>query len=406
MPRILTFSSLYPNGAQPTHGVFVEERLRHLLETGAVAAEVIAPVPWFPLRGRRFGRYGEFAGVPSEERRLGLRIHHPRYLAIPKVGMRPSVWLMEQGCWSAMQKVVASSRAQLIDAHYLFPDGVAASRLAARVKLPYVLTARGSDVNLIGEIPWCRQLMLHAIAGASATVTVSEALKQRLVSWGARAEHITVVRNGVDFAKFDPARYRDSPPARPAGRPALLSIGKLDENKGHHLLIDALCELPEASLTIVGQGPMRSVLAKQIEARGLSHRAQLIGPISHDQLARYYTAADIVVLASAREGLPNVLLEALACGTPVVATRVGGIPEVIDRPELGLLVESRTAPALGAAIRAVAARPFDRDQVRSLAARFDWRVSSQRLAELLGGVAAQGDGVGGLRHVSARTASL
>jgi teichuronic acid biosynthesis glycosyltransferase TuaC len=382
MLRLLTFSTLYPNAIQPTHGVFVEQRLRHLVATGEIEPQVVAPLPWFPSDAAVFGRYARFAAAPRLEERHGITIHHPRFLTIPKVGMRPAAALMTRGCFATVADVASRCRAQLIDAHYLFPDGVAAAQLAGRLSLPYVLTARGSDVNLIGEIDWCRRAMRRAIEGAAVTIAVSQALRQKILAWGIDANRVEVIRNGVDFEIFksmpaEPSSSKSAPALR------LLSIGKLDDNKGHHLVIDALRLLPDATLTIIGIGPLRGELMRQIRAAALDARVQMVDTVSHAELAPYYTAADMLVLASAREGLPNVVLESLACGTPVVATRVGGIPEAVDSPELGELASRRDAASLADAVRRLQQRSNARERIRELARRFDWRASSLRLAELL-----------------------
>jgi teichuronic acid biosynthesis glycosyltransferase TuaC len=381
--RILTYSSLYPNAAQPAHGVFVEERLRHLVATGRVAAHVVAPVPWFPGRAARWGRYATFAAVPAHERRGAIDVHHPRHLVLPKIGMRAAPWLVRRGTERLARSLVASHALQLIDAHYLYPDGVAAASIAARLGLPYVLTARGSDVNLIGQFPACRRRMRDAVLGAAATIAVSEALKDRIVAWGVPAERVVVVRNGVDAARFASQPRAAARRALGVDGLVLLAVGKLDDNKGQELAVAALAALPEATLVIAGDGPRRDGLARIAAEAGVAGRVRFAGTVSHTELARYYSAADVLVLASAREGLPNVVLESLACGTPVVATRVGGLPEVIDGSELGELIDERTPAALAAAVRAVQARALDRSRIALAARRFDWRLTSERLLDVL-----------------------
>ena len=148
--RILTFTSLYPNAVQPHSGVFVENRLRHLVSEGSVEARVIAPVPWFPWRGNAFGRYAIMARVPAEERRFGITVLHPRYPLIPKIGMTTAPFLMYAAIRSVAAELMESGYDfDLIDAHYFFPDGVAAAMLGIWLDRPVVITARGTDINLI-----------------------------------------------------------------------------------------------------------------------------------------------------------------------------------------------------------------------------------------------------------------
>src|SRR5262249_42318351 len=148
--RVLTLTTLYPNKAQPHHGVFVENRLRHLVASGRVEARVMAPVPWFPLQGRSFGSYGVFASVPAREERHGVSIDHPRYPVIPRIGMSAAPWLLYRAIKGPMRRLIASGVTfDLIDAHYFYPDGVAAVMLAREFGLPVSITARGTDLNLI-----------------------------------------------------------------------------------------------------------------------------------------------------------------------------------------------------------------------------------------------------------------
>lgn len=385
MLRVLTYSSLFPNSQRPTHGVFVAERLRHLHQHVDVDVDVVAPVPWFPSTAARFGQYAGFARVAPVESHGDFTVHHPRHVVIPKVAMWSQPSLMARGTCRCVEHLASRKRSQLIDAHYLYPDGVAAAAIAQHLGLPYLLTARGSDVNQIGEFAACRRRMMRAIAGAALTITVSDALRRRLLDWGVRADQVVTIRNGVDRDKFN---VQDQGSARAAlgiapGGPLLLSVGKLDDNKGHHLVIDALAQLPVAQLLILGDGPARAQLASQIEHRRLGDRVRLLGAVPHEQLAQYYAAASLLVLPAEREGLPNVVLESLACGTPVVATRVGGIPEVLTGSEAGELLTERTASAIVGAVGAVLARAVPRAEVAAQVRDFDWRRTSEQLAQAM-----------------------
>ena len=147
--KILLFSTLYPNNEQPGHSLFVEQRLLQLLNSGGIEARVVAPVPWFPFRRKGFGDYGAFSRVAREERRNGVEVFHPRYLVIPKIGMSIAPFLMALGSWLALRRVKQSGfDFDLIDAHFLYPDGLAAVLLGQWFKRPVVITCRGSDVNL------------------------------------------------------------------------------------------------------------------------------------------------------------------------------------------------------------------------------------------------------------------
>ncbi len=183
--RLLTYSSLYPNTAQPNHGVFVENRLRKLVESGEVEAKIVAPVPWFPFKGAAFGSYGAFARAPRTEERFGLKIEHPRYPIIPKIGMNWTPWLMYRFTWPTVARLWRGGyRFDAIDAHYFYPDGVAAAMIARRLNVPVVITARGTDINLIPAHEAPRRMILAASRQAAAMITVCQALKDSLVELG------------------------------------------------------------------------------------------------------------------------------------------------------------------------------------------------------------------------------
>jgi glycosyltransferase involved in cell wall biosynthesis len=371
--RLLTFSTLFPNAARPNHGVFVENRLRHLVATGAATSTVVAPVPWFPSAAPRFGDWARHARAPHEEERNGLAVLHPRYPVLPRVGMSLAPWLLFRALLPRLRAMHERDPFDAIDAHYLYPDGVAAVWLGRQLRLPVVVTARGTDVTLIPRYSLPRRLIRGAIRDAAALITVSAALKAALVELGAPSDKVTVLRNGVDTTLFRPPTDRDA--ARRAlglSRPTLISVGLLIERKGHHHTIEAMRQLPGFGLLIVGEGPEQAMLAALIERHGLGDRIRLLGPRPHGELPSLYGAADALVLASSREGWANVLLEAMACGTPVVASNIPGNPEVVREAASGLIVEANTADGIAAAVRRLVAAPPARAATRAYAEQFGW----------------------------------
>lgn len=384
--RLLTFSTLYPNAAQPNHGIFVENRLRHLVESGAATSTVVAPVPWFPSRNARFGHWARCAAAPAEEMRHGLRVLHPRYAAPPRLGMYTGPWaLLRAGRAALAQLHAEGARFDAIDAHYLYPDGVAAAWLAREAGLPVVITARGSDISQLPRFAVPHRLIGRAIREADALIAVSVGLADGLIALGAPPGKVTVLRNGVDLSGFAP------PPDRAALRaelgvsgPVILSVGHLIERKAHHQTVAALAELPGASLLIAGEGPERSALAALAERLGVAERVHLLGAKPHGELARLYGAADVLVLASTREGWANVMLEAMACGTPVVAGPAWGSREAISAREAGLVLDEVGPGPIAEAVRRLLADPPDRRATRAHAERFGWDETTRGQAELFG----------------------
>src|SRR5690242_8759715 len=203
--RVLTFSTLYPNSVDPSHGIFVETRLRHLLASGRVDGRVVAPVPWFPIKHRVFPKYGRYARVPAREVLNGIEVSHPRYPLLPKIGMSLAPFTLAVASLACIAKLRRSGfEFDLIDAHYYYPDGVAAALIARYLKKPLVITGRGTDLNLIPRYRFPRKLIQWAARQASRSITVSAALKEALASLGVERADIAVLRNGVDLHRFVP----------------------------------------------------------------------------------------------------------------------------------------------------------------------------------------------------------
>ena len=386
--RTLLFSSLYPSAARPLHGIFVETRLRELLRSGAVQTKVVAPVPWFPSTHPRWGNYALQARTPQREVRHGIDVLHPRFAVLPKVGMwlTPAT-LARAGLRAARRLQAEGFDFDLIDAHYFYPDGVAAAWLARRLGKPLAITARGSDINLIATQAVPRRMMLWAARQAQQCIGVSQALVDRMRDLGMPGCRLQAMRNGVDLALFELLpQHVAREKLRVDGRPLLLSVGNLLALKGHDLCIDALAELlpelPESRLVIAGSGPEADALRRHAQDRGVAGQVQFVGAVAQAELVHWYNAADVLLLASSREGWPNVLLEAMACGTTVVATAVGGIPEIIGEAGAGRVVTVRNASAFAQAVRDGLRQGLDRAAVRHHAESFGWAQTTQAQIDL------------------------
>ena len=371
--KTLTFTTLFPNPRQPVHGIFVANRLQHLIATGRVETQIVAPVPWFPIDHPRFGVYARFAAVPPLEKRFDSAVFHPRYLVIPKVGMELAPLLLYLGARRIIAEIMQRGfDFDLIDAHYFYPDGVAAILLGREFGKPVSITARGTDINQISNYWLPRRMIRWAAREASAVVTVCQALKDRFVELGVSADRIQVLRNGVDLVVFRPQDRAALRAKWGLSGHVILSVGHLIKRKGHEIAIDALATLKGASLLIAGDGPERASLVRHCDRLGLAHRVRFLGQVAPSVLAELYAASDVLVLASSHEGWANVLLEAMACGTPVVASNVWGTPEVVAAPEAGLLVKERTGPAFATALARILDHPPDRAATRAYAERFSW----------------------------------
>jgi glycosyltransferase involved in cell wall biosynthesis len=394
--KILTFSTLFPHAARPGHGIFVETRLKQLLASGQIESRVVAPVPWFPSRHPRFGAYAVHASAPREEQRCGIQVLHPRYPVLPKIGVTLAPFLLAQSVKPVFERILAEYRFDLIDAHFFYPDGVAAVLLGRHFGKPVVITARGTDVNLMPRYRLPRAMIRWAARHAAGIITVAHALKEDLVRVGVPAERIDVLRNGVDLQLFRPIDREAARRKLGFARATLLSVGHLVPRKAHDLVIQALRRLPEMDVIIIGGGPERQALGGLALRSGVGDRVRFVDALAQQELRNYYGAADALILASSREGWANVLLESMACGTPVVASNVGGTAEVVAAPEAGVLMAERSPEALADAVRSLFARYPDRGATRRYAEGFSWAATTEGQLRLFGRILAAGAAADGV----------
>jgi teichuronic acid biosynthesis glycosyltransferase TuaC len=381
--RTLLFSTLYPSSVRPLHGIFVETRLRELLRKGGVQTKVVAPVPWFWSTDPKHGDYAAMARTPHQEVHNDIEVHHPRFARLPKIGMSTAPLSLALGARGTLNAIRRSGfDFDVIDAHYFYPDGVAAALLALWFNKPLVVTARGSDVNLIPHYRVPRLLIRWALGRANASIGVSGALVERLRALGGDDARLHVMRNGVDLNRFHAmpcAAVRAE--LGITGSPVILTVGNLHEHKGQRLTVQAFAQLrqhfPNACLWVVGAGPDKSAIEQDAQRLGVADAVHLVGPVPNAELVRWYSAADLSVLASSREGWPNVLLESMACGTPVVATAVGGVAEIVRERAVGTVVTERTPQAFAAAMQGLLERAVSRERVRAYAEGFGWDKTSQ-----------------------------
>lgn len=384
--KVLVVSTLYPNQANPKHGIFIHQRVKQVLAHHAdVQIKVLAPVPWFPFTSDRFGQYGRWARAPQHEIRDDIEIWHPRYPVIPKIGMHLAPHALGTTIRRSMKRLRDDGfDFQLVDGHYYYPDGVAIAHACTRTETPFVMTARGSDIAVIpGESDKAKRAIQGVFSKARRNIGVCQALVDTMVQeLGAPADKAVVARNGVDLNTFefaDEARHRALQSKLGLKKRHLcLSVGHLVEGKGHHIALEAIAGMPDAELWILGVGPMREALESQVVQLSLQNRVRFLGEMAQPDMVKYYQAADVMVLASRSEGWANVLLEAMACGTPVVATRVGGTPEVVPEHEQHYLTE-RTAEAIAAALNERLAAQTPREEMRRHAEKFSWKATSNLL---------------------------
>lgn len=386
--RVLVLSSTFPNASQPQRGVFVRERIRRLAKRCEVI--VVAPVPWFPLN--RWIRKDR-AGVPFLERQGDLTVYHPRFFSLPRYGKFLDGVLCFLSLIPFVWRLRGRFRFEVIDAHFAFPDGLASVLLGRVFRCGVVVTLRGSIPRLAGYRLHRPQLR-WTLTRAQRVVAVAHYLRRVAIGLGIAADHIRVIPNGVDLDTFVP---NDRAQARrecglPAEGPILLTVGALYGWKGQHMVVEALPMIRERHPRVlyVMVGGTRTddraylpALRKRVSKLGLEAHVRFAGSQPHGQLGSWFNAADLSVLASRSEGCPNVVLESLACGVPVVATDVGGIPELIRDGRDGALVPYGDLRALADALLHVLSRQWDRAALVRRASEFDWNDAGEQALEEL-----------------------
>lgn len=385
--KVLAFTNLFPSAIRPAHGIFMQHRLQHLAALPDVQLRVLAPVPWFPLKARMFGYYAMLASIPAEDVSSGLHARFIRYAMIPKVGMWLSPFTMALSMARETNRLRASGfDPDMIDAYYLYPDGVAACLAGRFLGIPVTLTALGSDVSKIGRRRVPAMMIRWALRRAKATTAVCTALVNAMEDMGAEPEKLHTVEHGVDLKLFDMPVDREA--VREVvgfGRFTILSVGHLITRKGHDLAIEAVSRIPAVDLVIIGGGPERQALEALAGRLGISDRVRFAGQLDQPRLAAMLGAADLLINCSDREGIANVLLEALACGTPVAATPVWGSPEVIVNDAIGIMFEARSVDAIASGIAAATARSWNRPAIRQHAMRYSWPETAKKHYRIMTG---------------------
>ncbi len=388
-PRIVVFSSLFPSAEAPTAGVFIRERMFRVAKH--LPLVVVAPQAWSPVDWViRLFRKGFRRPAATYELMNGIPVYRPRVLSIPGILKRWDGWLMARGSRALMRSICFEFKPNLIDAHFLYPDGYAASLLATEFGVPLTITLRGSkDEWLIGTNR--EQMLRDAMNRATHLFAVSDSLKNDVaVALGQAPEKVTVVGNGVDLSKYEPVDQVEARARLGIDRDAqvLIGVGYRIDRKGFHRVIPLLPALrkrfPKLIYLVVGgaanQGDMLPELKRLAAEHDVTDIIRFCGSQPSEDLKWFYGAANVFALATAHEGWANVFLEAMACGLPVVTTRVGGNAEVVCRQGLGTLVDYWDPLAFEAALAQAFEKEWDRAAIIAYAAANSW---DQRLELLL-----------------------
>jgi glycosyltransferase involved in cell wall biosynthesis len=372
--RILALTNLFPTPWDPRRATFNRQQFERLGRKHDVS--VLVAVSFLDrLRGRR------------GESRSSLSLSHFTFFYPPGVARSLHAAFYYVSMMLGRGRRVQRGEYDCLLASWAYPDAVAASRFARRLRVPYVVKVHGSDLNVQAELPARRGQIAGALQRADAVIAVSRALADRAVALGVEPSRVHTIYNGVDAERFSPGSREDARRRLrlDAGR-LVLYVGNLKVSKGCTDLLEAFPAVlerhPDAQLAYVGEGADRGTMVQRLESLGITDRVRLVGSIPHDDLAGWFRAADLLCLPSHAEGVPNVVLEAMASGTPVVATRVGGIPEVVPG-HAGILVEPRAIVALGQALNSALDRAWDTPSIVAHARTFRWDDNIGKLEQVL-----------------------
>lgn len=393
MKRLLSIATLYPNAHTPRFGTFVARQLEALAARGDWDVTVINPIGTPPFAP---GRYAPLAAAAVSGVEHGVTVLRPRFTLIPAVGGPFNPRMISRTVLPLARRLHREQPFDLVDAQFFYPDGPAAAAIAADLGLPLSIKARGADISFWGAKPYAARKMRAAAGQAAGLLSVSTALAEDMAAIGLPHDKIITHYTGLDRGLFQPigrpeARARLTPAtglALPADAPVLATVGALIPRKGQALVIEALPSLANTHLLLVGTGADKATLQALAGKLGVAERVHFLGSLDHALLPVVLSAANAMVLPSASEGLANAWVEALACGTPLVITDVGGARELVASPAAGTLVE-RSSAAIVEAVTALLANPPAPETVAASAARFSWEANAAALAAYYEGLLAR-----------------
>ena len=382
--RVLIATKIFPNVREPGMAPYNRHQFEALSQLCSV--QLLASVPWFPgaalvarLRGRPWQK------LPANVQIGKLEVTYPRVFYLPWVGQLLSGFTYASSLWPKIG--FKRGKIDVILAAFAYPDGFAGALLARALGVPLVVKVHGSDINVLPGKAGLGGLIRWTMRQAYSVFGPSRPLIKRAVELGANPERARVVLNGIDKQVF---RVRDRFAARrelglSLDTKQVLFVGRPERTKGFDELLTALASLrggiPSIELIVVGEGPETAAYRERAGRLGVT--ATFVGVMPQRAVANYLAACDTLVLPSWAEGTPNVIIEALASGRRVVATAVGGIPDIVNRQELGLLVEPRNADALADALRRVLAEPYDSVEVSQNMGFGDWSHSAREVLQIL-----------------------
>lgn len=380
--KVLFVSNLFPDAGNPNRGSDNAVLLRLLARDCDI--RVIAPRPTLPGSAR----CSQIAAC-IEDRAFAPT--YPRVGYLPKIGGPVNHLLMARALQKEIARVREEFQFDIVLASWIYPDACAVAKIAVEQNFKFIAIAQGSDIHQYLRMPTRRRIIQKYLPHAEAIITRSGQLATMLEDVGFDKQKLKVIYNGVDFRIFHPSDKLAARRELKLNESAtiLLFVGNFLPIKNPLLLINAhaeLCRLhPErtCNLILVGSGPLEPEMRRQADALGFGAQVFMPGRKSPSEVARYMQAADLFCMSSHNEGLPNVILEAFACGLRVVSTNVGGIGEVVNNPDFGALVHAPNPTAFARTLSDVLASPAQTDKIIAHASQFSWDKATTAYLDLL-----------------------
>lgn len=377
---MVVYTQEYPTPNNPTDGVFTQQLVDALPQYANVT--VVRPMPWWPAwrLARAVSSWTPSTGIPSQTKRGASDVYFPRVPLIPFVTRAVNPIIQALRAFPLLRRMKKQRKLDVLNVHSVYPDGVTGAMLARWLDVPLVLTALGSDINVSLTKPFQLRQVKWALKNAAACVGVSDDLCEKMKRIGAEGE-VRRIPNGIDKKRFYPAKTLNDE------KPVVLFVGRLHPVKGLKYLVAAVGELKRTGLlnfetVIVGEGGEESALRAQCAELGIEKDVRFVGAKSHDEIGDWMRSASVFCLPSVNEGMPNVLIEAQACAVPIVASNVGGIPEIVSA-DTGLLVPPANPSALAQALHEAVTRNWDRAKIAAHVAWADWNHTAKQYADLI-----------------------
>lgn len=388
--KVLIFSHMYPNKMDHNYGIFIHNHVKHLLEEAA-SVKVISPVPYAPRVMQYKSKWKYYHQIPGHDVIDRVHIDYSRYICFPgKLSRTVSCYTMYYGILKTLNSAINKYKPEVLHMHTATPDGYVGLLLKKKYNLPLVCSLRGSDIN---SYPYRDRLTMlltkKVISEADQLISVSHALKSVAESIAKPKNPIEAVYNGCNLESFvfnehRRLQYRKKIGISPLER-AIIFVGDIKESKGVFELINAFNKLnssfPNLHLIFLGSDSGDTTIKNIISSSNLHNKIHLVGSKPHNEVAHWLCAADIFALPSYNEGMPNAVIEAMACGLPVIATRVGGIPEIVTE-DTGILVSPKNTELLVRGIKQMLSKKWDRDVIRSHVEDFTWERNAKETMQI------------------------